>query len=96
MNQGTLIEIRIGRSGAVAILLLLGLALAFLVLPGEAQAQKAQDTYRDKFHIADESDGVSVAASADGKHVYVVGPAGILASEDFGKTGTWVQTVRLK
>jgi photosystem II stability/assembly factor-like uncharacterized protein len=96
MNQGTIIEIRIGRGGAVAIMVLLVLALAFMVLPGEAQAQKAQESYKDKFSIADETAGVAVAASADGKHVYVVGPAGILVSEDFGKTGTWVQTVRLK
>jgi hypothetical protein len=95
MDKGMFIEIRIGRSGAVAILLLV-VALAFLFLPGEARAQKAQETYKDKFDIADEADGVSVAASADGKHVYVVGPLGILVSEDFGKTGTWVQTVRMK
>ena len=59
-------------------------------------AQKAQESFKDKFAIAEESGGVAVAASADGKYVYVVGPRGIMVSEDYGKTGSWVQTVRLK
>jgi hypothetical protein len=39
---------------------------------------------------------VGIATSADGKHVYVVGPTGVLVSDSYGQTGTWVQTVRLK
>jgi hypothetical protein len=46
--------------------------------------------------IADSNVGVSVAANADGKYVYVAGPHGVVISDDFGKTGSWVQTVRLK
>ena len=96
MEKGTIIEIRIGRGAFIAMMLSLGLVLAFLILPGDLQAQKSQDSYREKFNIAEESSGVGIASSSDGKHVYVVGPGGILVSEDFGKTGTWVQTVRLK
>jgi len=96
VNNGALIEIRIGRGAVIMMLLALALILAFLVLPGNLQAQKTQDSYREKFNIAEETGGVGIATSSDGKYVYVVGPAGILVSSDFGKTGSWSQTVRLK
>lgn len=96
MNNGTVIEIRIDRGTVILVLLSLALVLAFLMLSGNLQAQKSQDSFREKFNIAEETGGVGIAASSDGKHVYAVGPAGILVSEDFGRTGSWVQTVRLK
>ena len=82
-------------------MLLLGLLAASLVLGllglgGDFRAQKSQESYKDKFNISDVSAGVAVATSADGKYVYVAGPQGVIVSNDFGKTGTWVQTVRLK
>jgi hypothetical protein len=40
--------------------------------------------------------GRGAAVSADGRYVYIVGPEGVMVSDDFGKTGTWVQTARLK
>ena len=96
MNNGAFIEIRIGRGAVILMMLSLTLALAFLILPGNLQAQKTQDSFREKFNIAEETGGVGIATSSDGKYVYVVGPAGILVSADFGKTGSWSQTVRLK
>ena len=96
MNHGAFIEIRIGRGAVILMMLSLTLALAVLLLPGNLQAQKTQDSFREKFNIAEESSGVGIATSADGKYVYVVGPGGILVSGDFGKTGSWSQTVRLK
>jgi len=59
-------------------------------------AQKAQESFRDKFNIAEETGGVAIATSSDGKYVYVAGRNGIIVSDDFGKTGSWVQTVRMK
>ena len=75
----------------------LGLALGLLAtLAQPLWAQKAQETYKDKFEIAGDVGGVTVATSADGKYVYVAGRNGVIVSSDFGKTGTWVQTVRMK
>ena len=73
------------------------LSTAVVVLfPGLVVAQKVQEDYKDKFNIAEGSGGVAIAVSQDGKYVYVAGPQGVIVSDDFGKTGTWVQTVRLK
>jgi len=60
------------------------------------RAQKTQESYEKKFDITEDTAGVSIATSADGKFVYVVGPKGVMISEDHGRTGTWVQTVQLK
>ncbi len=77
---------------------LLGLAIVALLVVGGQQlsAQKIQDTYGDKFKVATEDGGIAIAASADGKYVYLVGKKGLVVSDDHGKTGTWVQTLRLK
>lgn len=77
---------------AAATALMAGLVLR----PGIVMAQKMQEDYKDKFNIADSSSGVSIAVSQDGKYVYVAGPQGVIVSDDYGKTGSWVQTVRLK
>src|SRR5712691_12967083 len=74
-----------------------GLVVASLVLLARPLwAQKAQESFRDKFNIAEETGGVAIATSSDGKYVYVAGRNGVIVSGDFGKTGTWVQTVRMK
>ena len=96
MNNDAILEIRMGRRGLVVLSLALTLLLSFLILPGLVQAQKTQESFKDKFKIASETGGVAVAVSAEGKFVYVVGPGGILVSDDFGKTGSWVQTAVLK
>lgn len=70
--------------------------VAFAVLPDGPRAQKTQEDYKDKFNIAGAKGGVAIATSADGKYVYVAGPAGILVSDDHGKTGSWMQTAKLK
>ena len=96
MNQGAMIEIRVSRGAVVLMLLALTLAAVVVFLPGRLLAQKNQEKYGEKFNIATDTAGVGIATSADGKYVYVVGPAGILVSEDFGKVGSWSQTVKLK
>ncbi len=96
MNHAPLFTIRIGRRALVILSLLATLLVAFLVMPERIQAQKAQESFKDKFKIASETGGVAIAVSADGKFVYVVGPGGILVSDDFGKTGSWVETAILK
>jgi hypothetical protein len=96
MQNDWIVEIRIGRRTLIILSLILTLFLAFLILPDRIQAQKAQESYKDKFKIASENGGVGIAVSSDGKFVYAIGPAGILVSDDFGKTGSWVQTAILK
>jgi hypothetical protein len=96
MNDRPLIEIRIGRGAVVMMALCLALVFALLMLPGSLLAQKSQESFKEKFDIANENGGLGITASSDGKYVYVVGPAGILVSDDYGKTGSWVETVRLK
>ncbi|HEV8199076.1 MAG TPA: hypothetical protein VGS03_03555 [Candidatus Polarisedimenticolia bacterium] len=96
MNKGPVVEIRLGRRTLVAVALTATIALAALFLPGKAAAQKVQENFKDKLQIAAEDGGIAVATSGDGKYVYVVGPAGVIVSDNFGKTGSWSQTVRLK
>jgi hypothetical protein len=96
MDQGAVIEIRIGRSGLLLLAVATTLLLALLVVPHGAQAQKSQETFKDKFKVASDTGGIAVAVSSDGKYVYVAGPGGILVSDDFGKTGSWVETAQLK
>jgi len=74
----------------------LSAAAALFFFPGVVVAQKVQEDYKDKFNISENTGGVAIAVSQDGKYVYVAGPQGVIVSDDYGKTGTWVQTVRLK
>ena len=74
----------------------LSAAAALFFFPGLVVAQKVQEDFKDKFNISENTGGVAIAVSQDGKYVYVAGPAGVIVSDDYGKTGTWVQTVRLK
>jgi hypothetical protein len=96
MKNESVLEVRMGRRGLVVLALAATLLLAMLLAPGVLRAQKAQESYKDKFKVASETGGVAIATSADGKYVYVVGPGGILVSNDFGKTGSWMQTAVLK
>ncbi|HET8948756.1 MAG TPA: hypothetical protein VFQ07_17390 [Candidatus Polarisedimenticolia bacterium] len=96
MNNGPVVEIRLGRRTLVALALAATVALAAFFLPGRAAAQKVQENFKDKLSIAAEDGGIAVATSGDGKYVYVVGPAGVIVSDNFGQTGSWKQTVRLK
>ena len=96
MHNGPVVEIRLGRRSLAVVALAATFALALLFLPGRAAAQKVQENFKDKLSIAAETGGIAVAASGDGKYVYVVGPAGVIVSDNFGQTGSWKQTVRLK
>lgn len=96
MHNGPVVEIRLGRRSLAVVALVATFALALLFLPGRASAQKVQENFKDKLSIAAEDGGIAVATSGDGKYVYVVGPAGVIVSDNFGQTGSWKQTVRLK
>jgi hypothetical protein len=96
MSREPLIVIRLGRRAMILAALLVVFVAAFVAAPGALQAQKVQEKYSEKFNIADPNAGVSVGVSADGKYICVAGPHGVIVSDDFGKTGSWVQTVRLK
>ena len=75
------------------------IALALLSLAQASRplwAQKVQESFGDRFELAEKQSGVAVAISADGHYVVVAGPKGVIVSDDYGKTGTWVQTVRFK
>ena len=77
--------------------LFLVLAVLLVLFGGQlVSAQKVQDTFSDKFKISADNSGVAIATSADGKYVYIAGKKGLLVSDDHGKTGSWVQTLRLK
>ena len=96
MNAQPLIVIRISRRAVLYSAIGLALVLSVLHAPSVIQAQKVQETYGEKFALTEDASGVGVATSADGKYVYVVGTRGVLVSDDHGKTGSWVQTVRMK
>jgi hypothetical protein len=95
MNNGPVLEIRLGRRTLALVALVTTLALAAFFLPGRVSAQKAQETFKDKLSIAAEDGGIAVATSSDGRYVYVVGPAGVIVSNNYGQTGSWSQTVKL-
>ena len=77
--------------------LVMAVITAAIVLgASHVRAQKVQDVFDDKFKIATEDGGIAIAVSADGKYVYVAGKKGLVVSDDHGKTGSWVQTLRLK
>ncbi len=59
-------------------------------------AQKAQADFKDKLRWATETGNASVACSADGKYVYVAGGEGVLASDNFGQTGSWTLVLKGK
>lgn len=96
MHNGPVVEIRLGRRTLALVALVATLALAAFFLPHRAQAQKAQENFKDKMSISVEGGGIAVAASADGKYVFVAGPSGVIVSNNFGQTGSWSQTVKLK
>jgi hypothetical protein len=80
----------------IAVLVAVALLAQWLLPGGAAYAQKAQQDFGDKLRWGTPTGGVSIACSADGKHVYVAGPEGVLVSEDFGKTGTWTLVLKGK
>ncbi|HZM69725.1 MAG TPA: hypothetical protein VFB95_05070 [Candidatus Cryosericum sp.] len=96
MSRNSTIVIRINSRALLAAGFTLAILFALAAFSDAPRAQKTQENYRDKLNIADAAGGVSIAASADGKYVFVAGPQGVIVSEDFGRTGTWVQTAKLK
>ncbi len=66
------------------------------LLDGGFYAQKTQADFKDKLRWASDTGNASVACSADGKYVYVAGGEGILASDNFGKTGSWTLVLKGK
>ena len=77
-------------------LLMLVAAIGFLLGTPYLRAQKVQDTYKDTIKIGSSDSALAIATSADGQYVFVVGKAGLIVSDDHGKTGSWVQTLKLK
>src|SRR5439155_21019393 len=94
MTDRVIVQLTVRRLWMTVTLGLLVVVLVLLARP--LWAQKAQESFRDKFNIAEEAGGVAIATSGDGKYVYVAGRNGVIVSDDFGKTGSWVQTVRMK
>ena len=72
------------------------LAALWLVLAAPLRAQRVQEKYEERFQIAGETAGVTIATSADGRYVYVAGKNGVMISDNFGKVGSWTKTLRLK
>ena len=77
-------------------LAVVAIVVAVLMGTSHVRAQKVQDNFDDKFKVATDDGGIAISTSSDGKYVYVVGKRGLVASDDYGKTGSWVQTLRLK
>ena len=96
MDNGSIVTIRMGRREILVAFSLFVFALVLILMPSRTEGQDVQKSFKEKFNIADNTGGIGVAASADGKYVFVAGPQGVVVSDDFGKTGSWVQTVRLK
>ena len=96
MDNDSIVTIRLGRREVLVAVSLLVFVLILVLTPSRTEGQDAQKSFKEKFNIADNTGGIGVATSTDGKFVYVAGPQGVLVSDDFGKTGSWVQTVKLK
>ena len=74
MTDRVIVQLTVRRLWMTVTLGLLVVVLVLLARP--LWAQKAQESFKDKFKIAGDTAGISVAVSADGKFVYVVGPGG--------------------
>ena len=96
MERDAIVTIRLGRREILVSFSIILTAVFFVAMSTRTEGQEVQKNFKEKFNITDSNGGIGVAASADGKFVYVAGPQGIVVSDDFGKTGSWVQTVRLK
>ena len=96
MEDRSIITIRLAPREILVAASLFVLALVLVLTPSRTEGQEVQKNFKEKLNIADNAGGIGIAASADGKYVYVAGPQGVVVSDDFGKTGSWVQTVRLK
>lgn len=96
MSRNPTVVIRINSKVLLAAGLALAALFALAALSDAPLAQKSQESYKDKLNIAETAGGVAIATSADGKYVFVAGSQGVIVSEEFGRTGTWVQTVKLK
>ena len=96
MDNGSIVTIRLGRREMLVAMTLFVFALILVVMPSRTEGQDVQKSFKEKFNIADNTGGIGVGVSSDGKYVFVAGPQGVVVSDDFGKTGSWVQTVRLK
>ena len=96
MDNDSIVTIRLGRREILVAVSLFLLALVLVLMPTRTEGQDVQKSFKEKFNIADNTGGIGLAVSSDGKYVFVAGPQGVLVSDDFGKTGSWVQTVRLK
>jgi len=96
MDRDAMVTVRLGRREILVTASIFLMAALFVVMSTRTEGQEVQKNFKEKFDVADSSGGIGVAASADGKYVFVAGPQGVLVSDDFGKTGSWVQTVRLK
>lgn len=77
---------------------LLALVAVVLVMLGTSRlpAQRVQEKYGDKFKVATEGGVLAITTSADGRYVFIVGKRGLLVSDDYGKTGSWAQTLRMR
>jgi hypothetical protein len=71
-------------------------AVLVLVVTFPIYGQKEQEKYSTKFDITEKGGAVVIATSADGRYIYVAGRNGVIVSDDYGKTGSWSQTVRMK
>jgi hypothetical protein len=67
-----------------------------LLVSESLRAQDVQEKYSQKFNIVDKSGHLGITSSSDGQYVYVLGQNGVLVSNDYGKMGSWSQTVKLK
>jgi hypothetical protein len=96
VDNDSIVTIRLGRRELLVFSSIFVFALILVLSASRTEGQDAQKSFKEKFNIADNTGGIGVAVSADGKYVYVAGPQGVVVSDDFGKTGSWVQTIRLK
>ena len=74
-----------------AVLTLIAFGLLLLAVRTPLRVAHA-DSKIGKLNFAKDG-GVSVACSADGKHVFVAGNEGVIISDDYGRVGSWQKTV---
>ena len=67
-----------------------------LLVSESLRAQDVQEKYSQKFNIVDKSGHLGITSSSDGQYVFVLGQNGVLVSNDYGKMGSWSQTIKLK
>ena len=90
------IVIRVSRRWILTAMAMMIGGIGTLLVSESLRAQDRQDKYSEKFDIMEKSGQLAITCSESGQYVFAIGENGIVVSNDYGQTGSWAQTIKLK